>query len=58
LEKKIKEEKNKEIADKLLKMALTDAQIVEAAGLWKSNVEKMRKLTPTSGRGRWGRNNG
>jgi hypothetical protein len=33
----------KEIADKLLKMALTGAQIVEAAGLWKSDVEKMMR---------------
>jgi DNA repair protein RadC len=51
LAKKSEEKKAREIADKLSKMGLTDVQIVEATGLRRSSVEKMRRLAPTSGRG-------
>jgi DNA repair protein RadC len=43
LAKRVKDERNREIAAKLLSMGLSDAQIIEATGLRKSSVEKMRR---------------
>jgi DNA repair protein RadC len=51
--KAAKDEKARAIAVKMIKKKFAVSEIVELTGLRKSSVEKMVRLTPTLGRGRW-----